>query len=234
MCNDKQSGIVMFSTTSNLNTLCCQEIILLDGTFDYCCKYFLQMFTIHTYVNNMYIPLVYCLLKDKRKQSYNEVMSIIKNKCLELGLLFRPRKVVSDFEKAIHSCILQCFPTTEIIGCRFHLMEYKDTSSIVGRYLHYFFGLTFLDPHEVGDAFVELMEELPQDRRISEFCDYLVVEYKDTSSIVGRYLHYFFGLTFLDPHEVGDAFVELMEELPQDRRISEFCDYLVGWLVGLV
>nr|CAI5842584.1 unnamed protein product [Callosobruchus analis] len=55
----------------------------------------------------------------------------------------------------------------------------------------------------------------------------LTVEYKDTSSIVGRYLHYFFGLTFLDPHEVGDAFVELMEELPQDRRISEFCDYLV-------
>nr|CAI5824211.1 unnamed protein product [Callosobruchus analis] len=161
------------------------------------------MFTIHTYVNNMYIPLVYCLLKDKRKQSYNEVMSIIKNKCLELGLLFRPGKDVSDFEKAIHSGILQCFPTTEIIGCRFHLsqawwrkiqtlgltVEYKDTSSIVGRYLHYFFGLTFLDPHEVGDAFVELMEELPQDRRISEFCDYLVVVSKKMLSFHRRSGH---------------------------------------------
>lgn len=34
-------------------------------------------------------------------------------------------------------------------------------------------------------------------------------------------------MTFLSPEEVGDAFVELMDERPDDPRLTEFCDYLV-------
>lgn len=59
----------------------------------------------------------------------------------------------------------------------------------------------------------------------------LTRDYRDTSSPSGKWLHYVFGLTFLPPDEVGDAFVELMEERPIDSRLTEFCDYLVDYYI---
>lgn len=56
----------------------------------------------------------------------------------------------------------------------------------------------------------------------------LAVEYKDENSATGKWLHHLFGLTFLKPEEVGDAFAfDFAEEQPQDARIVKFVDYLV-------
>lgn len=60
---------------------------------------------------------------------------------------------------------------------------YKDKESATGRWLHYLFGLTFLSPEEVGDAFsFEFAEEKPVDPRITEFADYLTDNYIDEYS----------------------------------------------------
>lgn len=56
----------------------------------------------------------------------------------------------------------------------------------------------------------------------------LTNEYKNKNSEIGVWLHHIFGLIFLPPQEVGDAFIEdFMSTLPTDRRIEEFADYLV-------
>ena len=50
MCliNDQESGIIIFSCTSNLRVLCTQvEEIFIDGTFKCCAKYFEQLYTVH-------------------------------------------------------------------------------------------------------------------------------------------------------------------------------------------
>jgi hypothetical protein len=65
MINDIESNIIIFSCDVNLKHLCRCTRIFLDGTFKYCPKYFLQLFTLHGYYNGHYIPLAFCLLKDK-------------------------------------------------------------------------------------------------------------------------------------------------------------------------
>jgi len=50
--NDIHTSIIIFSTTTNLKTLCDTDNIYVDGTFKSCPKFFHQIFTIHGYVNN--------------------------------------------------------------------------------------------------------------------------------------------------------------------------------------
>ena len=44
---------------------------LIDGTFKYCPTFFMQLYTIHGMVNG-YMPLVYCLLPNKTKDTYGK------------------------------------------------------------------------------------------------------------------------------------------------------------------
>lgn len=121
--NNKTYNIVIFSCKSNMEILCQQDIILVDGTFDYCTKYFLQMFTIHCYINSIYVPLVYCLLKDKKEQTYKNVFETVKSECLKLGYLFQPKHIIVDFEKAIQTAAAETLPGVTLVGCRFHLSQ---------------------------------------------------------------------------------------------------------------
>jgi lipopolysaccharide biosynthesis glycosyltransferase len=60
---DKERKLV-FATQSNLTHLCESHKLYLDGTFNYCTKFFLQLFTIRIIKNGHYIPLPFCLLPD--------------------------------------------------------------------------------------------------------------------------------------------------------------------------
>ncbi|KAL4108099.1 hypothetical protein QTP88_018352 [Uroleucon formosanum] len=103
-----------------------------------------------------------------------------------------------DFEYAIHKAIKIVWPKTEIIGCRFHLTQswwrnvqkfglathYKDESSDIGKWIHYMFGLLFLNPEEVGDCYVEdLMSDCPENEKLQKFCDYLTDNYISKESM---------------------------------------------------
>ena len=70
LCNDIESGIVVFSCGHNLETLCNENLdgILVDGTFKYCPTFFLQLTTIHGTESGHYMPLVYCLLPNKAQR----------------------------------------------------------------------------------------------------------------------------------------------------------------------
>lgn len=72
--NDIEKGFVVFSTDSNLKYLCEQETFLMNGTFEYAPKHFQQIFTIHSYAGGSYIPLVFSLLKDKKKDTYFNIL----------------------------------------------------------------------------------------------------------------------------------------------------------------
>jgi hypothetical protein len=63
--------------------MCSQHTLYMDGTFDYCTKDFLQMFTIHALSNENYIPVAFCLLKDKQKSSYRTLFELLRSKCRE-------------------------------------------------------------------------------------------------------------------------------------------------------
>jgi len=44
LSNDKENGIIIFGCKTNLKMLSTAEWIYMDGTFEYSCKFFLQLF----------------------------------------------------------------------------------------------------------------------------------------------------------------------------------------------
>nr|XP_042911795.1 uncharacterized protein LOC110283128 [Parasteatoda tepidariorum] len=151
--NVKDAGIVMFSCLSNLQCMCKCEVILVDETFDAAPKFFIQMFTVHGYYKENYIPFVFCLLKDKRKDSYAQ------SECDKRGLRFSPKTIVSDFERGIQESIRAGPPRKKeefLLLSRWRKIQqlglsrhYKERDSPTGRWLRYCFGLAYLSPEDV-------------------------------------------------------------------------------------
>lgn len=84
-----------------------------------------------------------------------------------MNLIFSPKTVIVDLEKSIHNAVLNVLPETKIVFCRFHLtqawyrkiqklglsVEYRDDTSEVGKWLHYIFGLVFVDSNGIGNVY---------------------------------------------------------------------------------
>ena len=192
LVNDEDMNIVIFSCLSNLQYLCSRPKIYVDGTFNYCPKFFTQMFSIHTVDNGHYIPLVFILLPNKVADTYFQAFKLLASYCESVNLSWKPEELVSDFERAIHIGAIKLWPDLKILGCRFHLTqswfrkiqnlglacEYKSKESEVGCWLRWSFGLLYLDPAEVEECFVEdLYSTIPQNAKVVEYADYLVDNY---------------------------------------------------------
>lgn len=192
LVNDSNSGIIGFSTKSNLEVLCGINTIFVDGTFRSCPNVFYQFFTIHGLVKESYIPLVFFLLPNKETETYVRLFEHTINSCAQYQLIFSPDEVFIDFEIAIHTAAKLVWPKIVIRGCRFHLGQnwwkkiqalglvntFKTLSSEKSNFLKYFFGLPFLRPEEVSECFVEdLMTVQPNDKQIQLFCDYILNTY---------------------------------------------------------
>jgi len=191
LINNQEKYVIIFSCMTNLIFVNTVDTIYVDGTFQYCARFFTQMFTIHGFQNGHYIPFIFCLLPDKKYETYLYMLNAIIDKCKEINLNFSPTHITIDFELAIYSAVDEIWPLSKRVGCRFHLTqawyrniqqyglatEYK-TNSDIGKWIKYTFGLLYLDPKEVSDCFVEdLMLECPTDDRVTKYCDYLVNNY---------------------------------------------------------
>lgn len=65
-----QNEYFMFATADNLRCLRHSNTIYMDGTFDVAPALFSQLYTIHAFVSNRLVPLVYVLMADKTAQLY--------------------------------------------------------------------------------------------------------------------------------------------------------------------
>jgi hypothetical protein len=185
--NDVEAGIIIFATRDTLDSLETFDFILADGTFKSAPKYFGQLYSIHGYRNGWYIPLIFCVLSDKSRATYDRMWQLIKHHCPHL----HPTEMSMDFEKAAMLAAEAAFPNIQIRGCRFHLGQawwrriqdlglakhYKCSDSEIGKWLTYFNGLAFLRPMEVQDAFVELFAIMPDNQRCNNFADYVLNNY---------------------------------------------------------
>ena len=191
LVNDKESNILLFSCKSNLMFLSNVDTIFVDGTFKSCPSLFTQIFTVHGLQNGKYIPLLFFLLPDKELKTYEKAFLHILSECNKINIIFSPKRVFADFEKAIHLAILSVWPSITLKGCRFHLgqswyrkiqsiglsSEYKIDSES-SKYLKYFFGLPFLHPDEVINCFTDdLISIKPLDEKIDIFTDYILETY---------------------------------------------------------
>jgi hypothetical protein len=123
LSNNSDINIIIFSCKTNINFLCKSETIYLDGTFDYCPKLFTQIFTLHGYFNNNYVPLVFALLPNKTKQTYTHFLNILVLECQNIGLILKPITVIFDFDESIHIALKEVRTNVNIFECRFHLTQ---------------------------------------------------------------------------------------------------------------
>lgn len=190
MLNSREEKMIIFSCATNIRFLCSCNSIYMDGTFRYAAKFFQQLYTLHGLKNNRYVPLVFCLIINKTKQTYTKMLRCICDISVSFNVHFHPTNIVVDYETSMHQAIKVVFPTAQVIGCRFHIaqnwsrklqqlglsVDYRNKTEI-GLWIRSVFGLLYLHPEEVGDGFVELMETKPEDPRVQEFSDYLVNNY---------------------------------------------------------
>lgn len=109
--------ILIFGRGGFLRRLCNSEIIFVDGTFKSAPQLFTQIYTLHSYVIGIIIPLIIiivwvCCLR---------IFKIIKEAALRNCLVFSPNTFQIDFEIGLIVSIRKTFGyETSIKGCLFH------------------------------------------------------------------------------------------------------------------
>lgn len=252
--NCENTKLVVFTCETNIRELCRAPQIYMDGTFSYCTKFFYQLFSIHGLKNGHYVPYMFCLLENKQSKTYENLFHKIKSKIQSIySLQFEPKEVFVDFEKAIHVAIKNIWPNTQIYGCRFHLHQawyrkikslglsdhYKNEESQIGKWLKYTFGLTYLDPSDVGDCFAfDLYSIKPVNDQLDKYCDYLVNTYIDqesdfppslwaecSSSLIRttnacESFHARFNSSFYSPHPSIFIFIEKLKQFQTETYVK--------------
>lgn len=182
--------IIILTTERNLTFMCHSEVLLADGTFYVSPQHFSQLYTIHTFRDNVYYQLIFCFLPRKTADCYTRLWAFIKRLCESFALNFTPTTVMLDFEKAAHLGLQAVFPEASIFGCNFHLgqsffrkiqhlglqQDYVNNTTS-GQYLKQYFGLAYLPDYLVEEAFLDILMDVPADERVGKFIDYVLHTY---------------------------------------------------------
>ncbi|XP_047037258.1 uncharacterized protein LOC124642701 [Helicoverpa zea] len=118
---DKKKRILVFAKKEMIKYLKESSKYFMDGTFKICPKCFCQVYTLHAdigsneeYVN--VVPVLYALLPDKTRATYEILFQMIKSQVKE----WKPTHISMDFEVSAILAIRNLFPDVKIVGCYFH------------------------------------------------------------------------------------------------------------------
>ena len=85
LVQDVKDDIVMLASKESLQLLQQNNFqVFGDGTFKYAPKGYFQMYTLHILNNNIYTPVVYFLLKNKKQGTYRTMFRLLKSHCPDL------------------------------------------------------------------------------------------------------------------------------------------------------
>ncbi|KAL4148848.1 hypothetical protein QTP88_002993 [Uroleucon formosanum] len=180
------------------------EFFFGDGTFDYALIFFLKLYTIHSYTNGFYVPIVYFFLANKTKETYLNMWKYLLELCQQFFTsTLDVQKLYLDFEAGAYKAAKEIFPTVMIVTCCFHLGQawwrkingdsnlrnvYNDNNNELSQWLKLFFGLPFLPSDKIEDAFLALIAECPSLEEGDVFTDYLVSTYIAPDALFPSYL----------------------------------------------
>ena len=112
---------INFTTTQNLDKLEFSAKWAGGGAFAVCPSLFYQLYTVHGIIKDTTVLLVYCLMRNKTKEKYEELFAALKN----LNAMLDPHEVTIDFEIAAIEALKSSFPNANIKGCFFSLCTGK-------------------------------------------------------------------------------------------------------------
>jgi hypothetical protein len=136
-------------------------------------------------------------LANKHQTSYEEVFRHTVSFAAKLVVNVFPTIVSADIETVIFNAVTTVWPGCEVKACRFHLGQswwrkaqslglrkhYGKKDSEVSQFLKKILRLSLLPPAEVSDCIaLNFIASHPNDKRVEEFCDYLLENYIDADS----------------------------------------------------
>lgn len=141
-----------------------------DATFSVCPTYFYQYLVIHFEVKkeseSFVMPGVHILMPAKSSDLYEEVLRSIAAKLP----LFKPRKLMADYEVAISNSFEIIWPDISVSGCWFHMnqaifrkvqtlglsVQYAENESIRD-HVRCLMGIALLPPEAIMEAFEKIV-----------------------------------------------------------------------------
>ncbi|KAL4122931.1 hypothetical protein QTP88_015172 [Uroleucon formosanum] len=115
---NNKNRILVFASQLCLKSLSPSKHIFMDGTFATCPRGFFQVYIIHAQIGESSLPIVYVLLQNKTKETYKEMLLVLKKYCSSVEVFS------IDFEQAMIKAIEDVFENKVIIQlCYFHLNQ---------------------------------------------------------------------------------------------------------------
>lgn len=118
--------VILFSTKVFMTLLGQDLYWIMDGTFKIVPNIFQQLYTLHGPVNNgnKTFPLLFVLLTNKDKTSYDVMFELMIEYCTENEIFINPSHVILDFEKAAILSLRLNFESVKAKGCFFIFDRY--------------------------------------------------------------------------------------------------------------
>ena len=115
--SDAETEIVMITTKCNLEFLCQEDVqVFGDGTFQYSAKFFYQLYTLHGYKNEQYVPCVFFRLPSKTKECYRQMFQHLIVTCQENNCVLNLTSLHLDFETVVREAAKHFWPDINIKG----------------------------------------------------------------------------------------------------------------------
>lgn len=188
--------ILIFGTKLGKEAVANGKTFLVDGTFKSCSKQFHQLYTIHVDIGSTHqetnvIPVIYALLPNKKRNTYVRFIELVKTHIPE----WDPKLLKVDFEEAAISALKSELPGVNVSGCNFHfnqclwrkvqsigLVEEYTNDESIRMHIRMCASLAHLPPGDVEDGWMMIMENSPENSKISLFNDYFVENWMDISA----------------------------------------------------
>ena len=121
---DNGLRLLGFSSKECMQILARAQCISVDGTFQVSPRLWYQLFIITVEAtDDVWIPTFFCLLPNKRLQTYEDFFTQLHN-ALELEELSLSAEIcMADFELNIRKSLKKVFPRIEVKGCHFHYSQ---------------------------------------------------------------------------------------------------------------
>ena len=116
---EDRNRFIIVTTTQNLGQLEYSKTWAIDGTFSVCPLMFHQLYSIHGIVKDTTVPLVYCLMKNKSREKYEEVFSALKN----WNAMLSPHEIIIDFKIAATEALKSNSQNANVESCFFHFAQ---------------------------------------------------------------------------------------------------------------
>ncbi|CAF4456744.1 unnamed protein product [Rotaria sp. Silwood2] len=105
--------MLLFGSPKQLEVLFDSSSILMGGTFSATPPFFDQLFTLHALKFECY----------RKKSTYQQLFQVLKDMAASMNRIFKPERIISDFESSLVSIIPAKFPQAVHQDCYFHYTQ---------------------------------------------------------------------------------------------------------------